>query len=100
MEALSHNPRARNSDPVSSHLAAMHITATGEKRSQQRTALAAVQKNPYKTSFELSLVCPLERHQIARRLPELEEAGFIKKGIIRRCAVGGRKSVTWVAMVH
>lgn len=94
---MLNTPVARGTDPASSHMAAREITASGARGSQARIALDVVMENPHRTSFELSEACYLDRYQVARRLPELEEAGFVEKGIIRRCRVSGRHAVTWTA---
>ncbi len=95
---MLNTPAARTTDPISSHIAARGITVSGIRGSQARIALEAVMENPHRTSFELSEACYLDRYQVARRLPELEEAGFVEKGIIRRCRVSGRHAVTWTAV--
>jgi len=94
METIT-TPAARNTDPITSHMAALEITARGTRGRQQRLVLRIVIANPGKTSRELSDICALDRYQVARRLPELEAAGVIEKGPIRRCTIGGRHSVTW-----
>jgi hypothetical protein len=92
---LSNSPVARDSDPVSSHLAAKEITGNGKRASQQRIALDAVLDHQGCTSLELSQTCALDRYQLARRLPELEEYGLVEKGPIRPCSIGKRPAVTW-----
>lgn len=88
-------PAARNTDPITSHMAALEITARGKRGRQQQLVLRIVIKNPGKTSRELADICALDRYQVARRLPELEAAGVIEKGPIRMCSIGGRYCVTW-----
>lgn len=83
---------ARGSDPLTSWQAAEHITDSGKAAQQRAIAVSAVHKHPGRTSFELSRLCPLERHQIARRLPECKE---LVKGPARQCTVSGRQAVTW-----
>ena len=93
---LSSNPVSRRTDPVSSSLAEIEVSrrARGE---QQRAVLFAVIENPGCTSMELSVACGLDRYQVARRLPELEKVGLVRKGPIGMCQVSGRKAVTWCA---
>jgi predicted transcriptional regulator len=93
---LSYMPIARNTDPASSHMAACEITATGARGQQQRIVFRAVVENPGRTSRELAALCPLDRYQVARRLPELEEVCMVKKGPARECEVGKRLAVTWL----
>ena len=94
---LSHMPIARNTDPISSHMAAQALTLSGARGRQQRIALRAVIEHPGMTSRELAALCSLDRYQMARRLPELEEAELVAKGPVRQCQAGGRPSVVWLA---
>jgi hypothetical protein len=97
VEALmSYMPIARNTDSVSSHMAADHVTAQGTRGRQQRIAFRAVVEHPGRTSRELASLCSLDRYQVARRLPELEEARMVQKGPARECEVGHRLAVTWI----
>jgi hypothetical protein len=89
-------PIARNTDPISSHMAAREITLSGARGKQQRLALRVVIEHPGMTSRELAALCSLDRYQMARRLPELEEAGLVAKGPVRQCKAGGRPAVTWL----
>jgi len=88
-------PAARNSDPVTSHLAAEEITASGKRAHQQHQAVAAVRANPGCTSFELALKCDLDRYMLARRLPEVVLAGLVRKGEPKHCSVTGRLALSW-----
>lgn len=92
-------PRAANTDPETSHLAAERIKATGALGEQQRRVLELVRKFPGMTSAELAAHIDAvnwkdHRHMVARRLPEL--AGVhISRGEARACRVTGSKCVTW-----
>lgn len=92
---MAETPAARNTDPVTSHLAADAITASGERGRQQQIVEATVFMFPGCTSAELARCCELDRFQIARRCPEVELAGRIQRGEPRKCAVGHRKAITW-----
>jgi hypothetical protein len=37
----------------------------------------------------------LDRHMVARRLPDLKHDGLVEQGEMRTCKVTGRKAVTW-----
>jgi hypothetical protein len=92
---MSDTPIARNTDPVSSHLAAEHVVKTGSRAHQQQIAYNAVVTHPGCTSLELSKRCELDRYQLARRLSEI--AGkYVQKGHMRQCTVSGRMAVTWL----
>ncbi|WCE04458.1 hypothetical protein [Pseudoxanthomonas sp. JBR18] len=68
------------------------MVKSGKSAHQRSLVIEAVTKNPGLTSFELSRLCPLERHQVARRLPE---CAALKKGPARKCRVTGNQAVTW-----
>lgn len=89
---VTDTPRARRTDPVTSHEAADAIKASGELGRQQREVLDAVRRWPGLTSLELGARMNINRWQVARRLPELEPL-HVRKGERRR--VNGRRHVTW-----
>lgn len=88
-------PAARNSDPITSHLAAEHITRSGVRAQQQALTYAAVKANPGCTSFEIAHASGIDRYVLARRCPEVELAGLIKRGETKHCLVTGRLALTW-----
>lgn len=87
---------ARRGDPVTSHLAAEKITRSGRRAIQRQAVLALVQKYPGCTSLELARHSGMDRYICARRLPELESAGAVRKSGQKVCSVGQRPAVTWV----
>jgi hypothetical protein len=88
---------ARTGDRASSQEAAVEIVTSGQMRAQRRIALDAVCGHPDRTSFELFAYCTLDRYQLARRLPELERQGLVRRGQERTCRVSGRLAATWRA---
>lgn len=88
-------PIARASDPMSSHLAANEMTASGRRGQQIAWAIAAVRAYPGRTSQELCEVTGIDRYTLARRLPDAVTAGAIRKGIQRACSVTGKTALTW-----
>lgn len=89
-------PHSRTGDPVSSYLAGEEVHAGGLAERQSAAILSLVTRNPCLTSRELAgLAEGIDRHAIARRLPELERAGLVVRAGFRRCRAGGRLSVTW-----
>lgn len=88
-------PAARNSDPITSHMAADYIQESGIKAAQQNIALMTVHLHPGHTSNELTRYCGLDRYQLGKRLPELRKAGFLVNGKERKCTVSGRLAITW-----
>lgn len=88
-------PAARRTDPVTSHLAAEQHTRSGARGHQQAQAIAAVRQWPGHTSFELAMLSGIDRYTLARRLPECETAGAVKRGAITECTVTRKKALTW-----
>jgi hypothetical protein len=98
-------PITHHDDPRTSAMAEREITAMGERDRQQMTVYAAVVANPGRTSNELSrLIEGMDRHQVAKRLPEIAEAVdgatprkviLIERGPVRACSVTQRPCVTW-----
>lgn len=87
---------ARSTDPISSHLAAAEMVDSGEQDRQCQIVLKLVRRCPGHTCSELAAFCvELDRHQIARRLPDLRTAGKVRNGVERPCSVSGRTQCTW-----
>lgn len=96
LELLSHSPIARRHDPVTSHEAAEKVTKSGSRATQQHAVLELVKSRPGNTSAELAVWgSNLGRHVIARRLPELREAGLVRNGEPTRCDVTGNRALSW-----
>ena len=91
-------PKARRTDPVTSHEAAEHAEQTGIIAGQQKIVLDLVRRHPGNTSAELAWsddAQGLDRYAIARRLPELVRLGKVRRGEARVCSESGRRAVTW-----
>jgi hypothetical protein len=88
-------PAARTTDPDTSHIAAAEHTASGKRGTNVAHVIDLVRLHPGCTSAELARYTSLTRHECARRLPEAETAGAIRKGEKRRCAQNGSLAVTW-----
>lgn len=83
---------ARRTDPESSHEAAEQMNESGAANRQRERVVDLVFQHPGLTSKELAEKCDdLDRHQIARRLPEAEQVGQVE----RREGAGRNKQVTW-----
>ena len=52
------------------------------------------------TAAEIAEAAGLERHVPSRRLPELRQAGQVKNGEERVCAITGNPSMTWFPCVE
>ena len=89
-------PIARNTDPESSHIAAHEITYSWSRTTQQIEAFQLVAAYPGHTSRELAFFGESDRYQMARRLSDLEHAGLVTKGPIRKDETNLRMAVTWL----
>lgn len=86
---------ARNTDPLSSHLAASEVTGSGVRGCHIARIIDTVRRAPGRTSAELAVICGLERHEAARRTSDAEKVGAIYKGPMMKCTISGRRAVTW-----
>jgi len=85
---------ARKSDPSTSHTGAASAMAT--LGAMQQRAIEAVRTHPGMTAMELSqAVGDSDKRRVGRRLNEVEEAGFVKRGATRACSITGRPCATW-----
>lgn len=93
---------AANADPKTSHLAAEEFTKSGARKRQKTTVLEllriAVNRHGgmSRTSAELAAEWGMDRHAVARRLPDLEADGLVRRMGVRNCGVGGGPAVTWI----
>lgn len=88
-------PTARATDGHASHEAAEHMDTSGKRAAQQAIAITAVAQYPGLTSLEVSRRSGICRFVLARRLPECETGGAVRRGPERRCTVSGRTAATW-----
>lgn len=93
-------PVARNADDASSHEAAAALVASGAHDTQCRQVLAALQAREQlgrsSTSAELAQwMGTMDRVAVARRLPDLLEAGFVSKNGTRHCGVARTLATVW-----
>ena len=102
-DLLADLPRARNSDPPTSHLAAERIKS--DLGRQQSIVLAYVRQHPGSTSAELARfmaenrdndrgLWPKWRPMFGRRLRELVPI-HVREGKARFCDVTGEACLTW-----
>ena len=82
-------PRARTTDPLSSHAAADRMEASGRMGAQMAAVLVLIERFPGSTSRELAEQGGLDRHAVARRCPDLE-----RRGLVQRAGVPGEQ-VRW-----
>lgn len=91
---MSSHP-ARSTDPSTSHEAAIRMVASGKQRAQQARTEEAVKRYPGQSSLHLAALTGLDRHMIARRLPELEKEGRVWRGPKAPCPSGTGSACTW-----
>lgn len=94
---------SRSTDPATSREAAKRQVRSGRARSHREAILHALQRNGgMLTAVELHGLLPerlrIGRHEVSRRLPELEEAGLVERCLPRVCRVNERRMVTWCAV--
>jgi len=89
---------ARAGDPVSSHEAARAIVSSGNRAAQAAEVLAALRRFGKSTSRGLAEASGLDRHLVARRLPELEREGRVRRTEQIMCRWAGKFAVGWIAL--
>jgi len=65
-------------------------------QSHRETILSYVRTFPGHTAAEIAQATRIERHEVSRRLPELEKAGDVTRGSERPCETNGHKMATWL----
>ena len=94
MKGLFDYPSTRKSDPLSSYIAEDKITKSGKRGNQCRLVYDFVRCFEGSTSRELEWMMDLP--EVAhRRLPDLEKANLVKRGISRVCKVCRQTCLTW-----
>lgn len=91
---LADQPRARRTDPGTSHVAAQRMSR-GRADAHRQTILAAIRAHPWSTYRGLAELTGLEPVAVGRRLVELERAGLARPD--GETLVDGRLMRTWVA---
>lgn len=86
---------ARATDPATSHAAGVRVTQDGTRARQAREVAEAVRETPGHTSAEIAGIHRLDRYAVARRLPEVERDGLVRRGYAKPCTVTGRAAMTW-----
>lgn len=93
-------PLAHGSDPLTSFAAGERFERSGRLRGQILLVLLGLRKWSGKTSAELAQLTGLDRHAVARRLPNLASRGLAERGPERECRICKSKCVTWRAMMR
>jgi hypothetical protein len=91
-------PLARSSDPASSHIAAEEFTRSGRRANQKHQLLEWLrQQTRPLTSAEIARDSGLDRHGVARRLPDCERDRLVERHPMRQCTAMGTPAITWKA---
>ena len=88
----------RKGGPETSREAAIGVERQGIAPTHRAMLLRSVAVNPGRTSAELAVLCSLDRHEAARRLPELRALGMVRNGEARACSIQGTRQMTWWAV--
>ena len=89
---------SRATDPVTSKEAAEEHVESGRNETQRGVVLDILALMDGSTSDELAEAMKISRYIPARRLPELERDGKVRRGEPRKSTVTGRRSLTgWVS---
>lgn len=91
---------ASAADPHTSKLSAAEIDASGQRKHQCALVARLVKENPGKTSMELCRISGMDRHMIAKRLPDAEKLGLVARGPARTCTYSGRQALTWTGVTN
>lgn len=86
---------SRATDPDTSNQAAAEMIATGAAQQQRDRVFAVLMETDGLTSDEIAQRSGMQRHQPARRLPEMERLGLVVRGLKRASKVTGRDGITW-----
>lgn len=89
------SPHSRAPGAVTSAIAGARVHASGEAARQRQVVADAVALHPGRTSAQLAACCSLDRYQIARRLPEAEQAGEVHRRPPESLERGSRSAYTW-----
>jgi predicted ArsR family transcriptional regulator len=89
---LLNPPRARSTDPATSHAAARRVSEFGHAHAA--LIVSALGLRPM-TMHEIAKATGLDGHAVARRLPELERSGHARPTDNLRRSPSGRMCRVW-----
>ena len=95
-------PHTRTTNPVTSDLAGQRMDAKEQRRKQALIVAKLVRMKPGMTSNELAELAKTPskvRHRIARRLPDAEKLGLVRRAPARPDHYTGRLGLTWVPVI-
>ena len=86
---------AKRTDPSTSHEAAADLIQSGKLGKQSAAVFQALERYGPCTSAELADRSGLDRHLVARRLPDLLKRHRVTRGDARACSVTGKRALVW-----
>jgi hypothetical protein len=92
---IEDKPLTHRGDPQTSFHAGEQLRRSGKLAAQQQAVLEALRQCDGSTHAELGAFMGLHWLTPARRLPELERAGRVRKGEPRICRIKGSRCTTW-----
>jgi len=92
---IDFSPTTRVSHPETSHIAEEKITKTGRRARHCWIILNALRRHNGSTSAELAQFTPLTKEQCHKRMHDLVENEYIRRGKKRICSVKGTLCCTW-----
>lgn len=90
-------PLARATDPTTSHVAAASM-GQGAARHRAMILYELQRDRRPRTYAEIADACGLEKHQVARRLPELLDEGVVRRLAAMRDTPSKRPAHLWEAV--
>lgn len=85
---------ARNTDPVTSHIAAHRIVKSGKQKSGMANILNCIQSYPNSTGGEIARKLGIDYTECQRRISDLVNAHKVVRGAARVCDVKQSKCST------
>ena len=92
---LDFSTATRTSHPNTSRIAEELLTKSGKRNRHCQIIYAALKKYNGSTSAELARHTNLTKEQVHKRMHDLEEHKYIKRGNKRICKVKGSLCLTW-----
>lgn len=94
-------PHSRTTDPISSYEAFDNLEMSGKHKTDKEKVYKELKQYYRKiglpTSAELAKWSGLDRHMVAKRLPDLYRDGLVERSVnrCRKCAVSGVTAYVW-----
>jgi len=93
-------PRTRSSDPATSHTAEARMRQRGDDLRDHAIIERVLRNSGTLTACEIAALSvtyetSVERHNVSRRLPEMERSGRVVRCLPRPCTVRGTTQTTW-----